>query len=149
MNFKNIKILSLALIISSSLYAAPAFTKWRTIVQPSGEEIKVQMNGDEYFKWYITEDKTVLVFNEDTKSFDYAKMENGNLKSIGKRYSKFDTKMKDIARAKSFNDDKPQLKSPGTSNVQEEINKIHKLNKSSRLKRNEIKIRRNMDMSGF
>jgi len=55
--------------VATSAPAAPGF---RTLVQPNGEQIDLELKGDEFFSWQTTREGEVVVYNRSSKSFEYA-----------------------------------------------------------------------------
>ncbi|MEW9700457.1 M6 family metalloprotease domain-containing protein [Paenibacillus sp. SI8] len=79
-----------ALWVTGVVSAAPANPEEQTFVQPSGENFKARLQGDENLHWVETKDNEIVV--KDSKGYwNYASMNGGKFKSSGKKY-KIDSK---------------------------------------------------------
>lgn len=73
------------------LFGAPAFTLERTYTQSDGTTFKAKPQGDEYIHFLKTEDGAILVYNPQTKNFEYAIVEEDRLIPSGVAYRKNST----------------------------------------------------------
>jgi len=74
------------------LNAAPAFQGKRTFTQPDGSVVNYQNRGDEYLHWSEATEGEIIIFNQEKKRFEYAVIEDGELKSSDEAYSKVHAK---------------------------------------------------------
>lgn len=82
-----IGFLLLSLIFcSKNALAVPAFKSYSTLTQPNGQAFKATKCGDEWFNWTETEDRTVVIKNNDGY-WNYAKISSGKLQPTGVKYS--------------------------------------------------------------
>lgn len=71
-----------AVVGSSLLYAVPARKVWKQVVQPDGSELRIQLCGDEFFRYYQTADGVPLV--EVDGGFYYASLKGISLKQTSR-----------------------------------------------------------------
>jgi hypothetical protein len=81
----------------STLYSAPAFSKYRKFFNADGSSFIAKANGNEHLNWIETIDGKILKYNEKTKNFEYAKIVDNKLVTSGVVYKK-----DIIKKAKSF-----------------------------------------------
>ena len=86
------KILLLTLFSLSLLHAAPAFHKMRTFTNSDGETFKAKAIGNQHLHWFKTDDGEILKYNEQSKDFEYAVIEEETLKPSGVKYEKNNSK---------------------------------------------------------
>ncbi len=77
---KKLLLLFMALVVSASLFAAPAYRKPFTVKQSDGTELTVVLVGDEALHYYATADGRPLV-KEASGDFCYATFSNGSFVS--------------------------------------------------------------------
>ena len=63
--------------------AVPAYPGVIKVKQADGTEISIRLHGDEFGHYTTTEDGFPIVYNEITKNYEYATLENGNIVSCG------------------------------------------------------------------
>jgi len=73
------KILLNVLFIANILNAAPALQKWKIYKQKNGEELKLKLQGDEYFHSYKTEDNNDIKYNKKTENFEDYDIKNNKI----------------------------------------------------------------------
>jgi hypothetical protein len=86
------KTLLLLLTTLSLLQAAPAFHKMRTFTNSDGETFKAQALGNQHLHWFKTQDGEILKYNEQSKNFEYATIEDETLKPSGVKYERDNSK---------------------------------------------------------
>ncbi len=86
------KLLLITLFTFITLNAAPAFQGNRTFIQPDGSVVNYQNKGDEHLHWSETSEGEIIIFEQEKRRFEYAEIENGELKSSGEAYSKVHAK---------------------------------------------------------
>ena len=86
------KPLFITLLAFIILNAAPAFQGKRTFTQPDGSVVNYQNKGDEYLHWSEASEGEIIIFNQEKRRFEYAGIEDGELKSSGEAYSKVHAK---------------------------------------------------------
>mgnify|MGYP002619577085 CR=1 FL=1 len=85
-NMKAKKILVAAMgmfCAAQTAFAVPAYPGLIKFVQADGTEISIRLHGDEYGHYTTTEDGFPLVYNDATKNYEYATLENGKIVSCG------------------------------------------------------------------
>lgn len=75
--------LLLSIIISSLLYAAPAFSKKRQFQQPDGTTFTGKQHGDEYLNWIESQDGDIVIYNRKSKQYEYATIDEDELNPNG------------------------------------------------------------------
>ncbi|QSZ40969.1 hypothetical protein GJV85_02175 [Sulfurimonas aquatica] len=86
------KTILLSLIITTSLFSAPAFTKERELKNADGTTFMAKAQGNQHLNWLITQDGEILKYNQKSKNFEYAKIEKNELKASGVKYEKNNSK---------------------------------------------------------
>src|SRR5574344_1875168 len=80
---KPIMLLSL-LFIAAATFAVPAKKGViKQVTQSDGTTLKIELRGDEFLHYYVTEDNIPVVQLTDGGDYTYAKVENNQLKSTG------------------------------------------------------------------
>ena len=74
------------------LLSAPAFSKLREFHHIDGTTFMAKAHGNQHLNWIQTQDGEILKYNEQTKDFEYAKIEHNSLKASGIRYVKSNSK---------------------------------------------------------
>jgi len=82
------KFLLLYIATISYLFSAPAFHQTRDFKNGDGTTFKAKAKGDRYLNWIETEDGEILKYNQESKNFEYAKIEKDQLKVSGEKYEK-------------------------------------------------------------
>ena len=82
------KFLLILTLLSTLLFAAPAFHGKRTFTQADGTIVEYRQNGDEYLHWQETDNGDILLFSKKSKQLEYAMIKNGSLKPSGIIFSK-------------------------------------------------------------
>ena len=78
----------LLVLLSSILFAAPAYHGKRTFTQPDGSKVEYRNQGDEYLHWSENQEGDILLLNPSGDALEYAKIKEGNLVPSGEAYSK-------------------------------------------------------------
>jgi len=98
------KLTMILLLMIGQLLAAPAFNKSRLFKQADGTTFSAKAVGDQNLNWIETADGEVLIYDEVSKNFDYAKIQNGELKASGARYEEGNSlRVRAIARVNKMN----------------------------------------------
>lgn len=82
------KSLLVFLLLLAPLFGAPAFNKPRKFTQSDGTTFTARALGNQHLHWIQTPDGEVLLYNSKSKNFEYAKIQNNQLKPSGTRYNK-------------------------------------------------------------
>jgi len=98
------KIVFIILIFFTTLYCAPAYSKYREFYNSDGSSFLAKASGNEYLHWLETEDGAILKYNPKTKNFEYATIQNNSLVCSGKVYKK-DGSIKKAPTFKRLNKD--------------------------------------------
>ncbi|MBA3025692.1 MAG: hypothetical protein FP820_04695 [Sulfurimonas sp.] len=86
------KTLLLFLFSSALLFSAPAYDAVREFTNADGTTFMAKGQGNQHLHWIQTQDGEILKYNEVTKNFEYAKIENNALVPSGVKYEKNDSK---------------------------------------------------------
>lgn len=81
----------IATLCYSSLYSAPAFSKHRNFVQQDGKTFAGEIKGDEYLNWIEADDGSILLYNKESKQYEYALIERDRLAPSGEGYREENT----------------------------------------------------------
>lgn len=82
--FRRKSLILFALLFPFALcWAAPAFMRWREVIQADGTSLTLMGVGDESLSYFITQDEIVLVFDLNKKAYCYAYIDDGKLCSTG------------------------------------------------------------------
>lgn len=76
------------LLLLSFLEAAPAYTKMQTFKHADGTTFQAKLQGNHRLNWFETSDGEILQKNEETKNYDYAVIQENQLKASGAKYNK-------------------------------------------------------------
>lgn len=79
------------LLIFTQAFAAPAYNKTREFTQSDGTLFEAKAYGNQHLNWIETTDGEILKYNQKNKNFEYAIIENRQLRSSGVRYEKEDS----------------------------------------------------------
>jgi hypothetical protein len=82
------KTLLLLLFSSALLFSAPAFDALREFTNADGTTFMAKAQGNQHLNWIQTQDGEILKYNEVTKNFEYAKIQENALKPSGVKYEK-------------------------------------------------------------
>jgi hypothetical protein len=82
------KTLLLLLLCFTFGFSAPAFNALREFTNADGTTFMAKSQGNQHLNWIQTQDGEILKYNQSTKNFEYAKIENDALVSSGVRYEK-------------------------------------------------------------
>ena len=74
--------------LSISVFGAPAFSGVREFKQADGTTFRAHLGGDEHLNWIESETGDILVYNKISRNFEYATIENNELKASGIKYIK-------------------------------------------------------------
>jgi len=77
----------LSLIIIPVL-GAPAFQGKRAFTQPDGSHVTYRNQGDENLHWSESDDGEIIIYNKDSKRFEYAEIKEETLQPSGRLYIK-------------------------------------------------------------
>ncbi len=91
------RFLLLFFLLYSQVFSAMAYNKLREFAQSDGSTFEAKAFGNQHLNWIETTDGAILKYNQETKNFEYAIIENNQLKSSGVKYEK-----KNSMRAKSL-----------------------------------------------
>ena len=98
------KILLLFLLTLSQLFSAPAYAKIREFKNQDGTTFMAKGQGNQHLNWIETEDGEILKYNQKTKNYEYAKIENRSLQASGVKYEKNNSiRARSIGRVKKIN----------------------------------------------
>ena len=86
------RFITLFLFVTAMLYSAPAFSKMREFKNADGTTFLAQAKGNHHLNWIQTSEGEILKYNKETQNFEYAKIQNNNLKASGVRYNKNNSK---------------------------------------------------------
>lgn len=86
------KTLLLLLLCFAFGFAAPAFDAMREFTNADGTTFMAKAQGNQHLNWIQTQDGEILKYNEMTKNFEYAKIEEDSLVVSGVKYEKNDSK---------------------------------------------------------
>jgi hypothetical protein len=86
------KTLLLLFLASALLFGAPAFNALREFTNADGTTFMAKAGGNQHLNWIQTQDGEILKYNETSKNFEYAKIENNALVACGVKYEKNDSK---------------------------------------------------------
>lgn len=76
----------LSLLLSITLFAAPAYNELRTFTNSDGTTFQGRAYGNQHLNWVQSKDGEVLKFSEKSQDFEYAKKHNGRLIPSGAKY---------------------------------------------------------------
>ena len=82
------KKLFIYVLLVSSLFAAPAFNGMQEFKQENSEVFSGRLQGDEYLNWIETSNGSIVMFNNKTKTYDFAVIKDNNLIPSGEKYNK-------------------------------------------------------------
>jgi hypothetical protein len=74
-------------LITSLLFAAPAFQGKRTFTQPDGTVVKYRVQGDEHLHWNETENGDILLYSKTNGRLEFAEIKDGTLQPSGIPFS--------------------------------------------------------------
>ena len=86
------KFILIFLLLTTTIFAAPAFNKLREFKQADGTTFTAKTNGNQHLNWVETEDGEILKYNQESKNFEYATIEDNMLKASGITYEKNNAK---------------------------------------------------------
>ncbi|MCH5209614.1 MAG: hypothetical protein J1F01_01485 [Oscillospiraceae bacterium] len=66
-------------LICAAAYAAPICPVPVEVIQPNGDVITVTTYGDEFFSWKEDESGNIIVYDEESNSYKYAKIKDGEI----------------------------------------------------------------------
>lgn len=82
------KTILIFLFISTYLFGAPAYNKLREFKQADGTTFLAKGQGNHHLNWLETQDGDILRYNNESKNFDYATIEDSELKASGEKFKK-------------------------------------------------------------
>jgi len=80
------------MLLSLSLFATSTLTTMRTFEQSDGSQFQGRLQGDAFLHWIEAKDGSILLFNKQTATFEYAKIIDGDLVLSGERYQSSKTR---------------------------------------------------------
>ena len=87
----------LFLFISIQLvYCAPAMNRERNYIQSDGSSFKAKVKGDEYLHWMEDKEGNILKYNKQSNNYDFAMIEDNQLKASGQAYQKNKTRLRRV-----------------------------------------------------
>lgn len=72
------KLLLTIMILTTALFATPAFKGKLSIKQADGETFQAKIKGDEWFNWIEDDNGNVIKYNNNSKNYEYATLEEKN-----------------------------------------------------------------------
>ena len=85
-------LLLLSINVASLIFASPAVSIMKKVMQPNGDTIFVSLKGDEYGSWYEDAKGDIIALNND-KYWVYVAIENGNMIQTNQIVSQTSTPM--------------------------------------------------------
>jgi len=82
------KFLLLFFLLLNLLQAAPAFDKMREFRQADGTTFMAKGQGNQHLNWIETKNGDILRYNQESKNYEYAEIENNTLQASGEKYKK-------------------------------------------------------------
>ncbi|MDE5807741.1 MAG: M6 family metalloprotease domain-containing protein [Muribaculaceae bacterium] len=81
----NKKLLGASLLLFSSVpaFSVPAYPGLLTVKQDDGSTLTIRRVGDEYHNIVVSEDGYALLYNKDTRNYEYAQLSDSKLMSSG------------------------------------------------------------------
>lgn len=76
------------LSFTSALFAAPAREVKTDFLQNDATHFSATQRGDEYLHWLEDDKGVVIIYNPNTKNYDFAMIEGDALKTSGQVYNK-------------------------------------------------------------
>ncbi|MBN2896603.1 MAG: hypothetical protein JXK05_12015 [Campylobacterales bacterium] len=73
-------------LLALTLWATPTRTTMQTFTQSDGSTFEGRLRGDAFAHWIEASDGSVLLFNKENATFEYALIEEGRLQSSGEAY---------------------------------------------------------------
>ena len=86
------KTLLLLFLASALLFGAPAYDALREFTNADGTTFMAKAKGNQHLNWIQTQEEEILKYNQESKNFEYAKIENNALVASGVKYQKGDSK---------------------------------------------------------
>lgn len=81
-------------LLLTTLFAAPAFNQTKKFYNEDGTSFYGTPAGDHHLNWIETQDGEVVVYNPQSKNFEYAIIKDDTLKASGAKYIKNKHKVK-------------------------------------------------------
>ncbi|MBE0498215.1 MAG: hypothetical protein IBX43_03125 [Campylobacterales bacterium] len=97
-----LRCLLLVLFATLHLAAAPAFQEVRDFKQEDGSSFSARLQGDEYLNWIETSDEEILLFNKQSKQYEYATIKEGKLLPSGQKFAPASQNKKSAPLGKSI-----------------------------------------------
>ncbi|DAB29187.1 MAG TPA: hypothetical protein CFH84_11085 [Sulfurimonas sp. UBA12504] len=82
------KTMILLFISCVLLFGAPAFDGLREFTNADGTTFMAKAQGNQHLNWIQTQDGEILKYNEETKNFEYATIQENRLIPSGIKYEK-------------------------------------------------------------
>jgi len=70
--------IALAICIATLTYAAPAVTGDIEFEQKDGSTFQAQLKGDEWFNWIEDKKDNIIIYNKQSKNYEYAQLTESN-----------------------------------------------------------------------
>ncbi len=100
------RFLLLFFLLYSQIFGAMAYNKLREFKQNDGSTFEAKAFGNQHLNWIETTDGAILKYNQENKNFEYAIIENNQLKSSGVKYEKNDSiRARSLANIQKLNKD--------------------------------------------
>ena len=82
------KILLLVILLAIYLFSAPAYNALREFTQADGTVFIAKGQGDQHLNWIETEGGEILRYNNQSKNYEYAEVQNSEIKASGRKFEK-------------------------------------------------------------
>jgi hypothetical protein len=86
------KYILISIIVTTTLFSAPAYNAKRVFKQADGTEFTGFANGNHHLNWIEDENGEILKYNPKTKNYEYAVIKDAQLKPSGAKYQKQNAK---------------------------------------------------------
>ena len=80
------RLLLIFSFLFATIFGAPAYNKLREFKHSDGTTFMARGQGNQHLNWIETEDGEILVYNKESKNFDYAYIYNNRLEPSGLKY---------------------------------------------------------------
>jgi len=80
------KYFLLFFLLLNTLQAAPAFDKMREFKQADGTTFSAKGQGNQHLNWIETKNGDILRYNQESKNYEYAVIQDNTLKASGEKY---------------------------------------------------------------
>ena len=97
-------------LLTAQLIAAPALGHFKFVRQSDGEVLKLKPVGNQFLHWFEDENDNVIVYNHQTKQYEYATIKNERLVPSGMRYTQRKSALQQANTRTPIHVDKSQFK---------------------------------------